>query len=168
MAKMKQKEAVLKAIGSVLAENNRSISDGEKVELSKDERAKVIDIIFTGFKNEEIELSVEYPESDLKAYTSSLLNNWLRKAKELNGGNRYVAKNPGSRAGQQDEMLKNLRLLLKAKQAAQAPKEQLEQIQVAIDQRLAEVRASKVKTPEIDISALPEKLRHLVGESASA
>jgi hypothetical protein len=163
--KAKQKDAVLAAIFTVLGGKPE---EGEKVELSKEQRGKVIDILFNGFKAGEIELGVTYGDSDLKSYTSSLLNNWLRKAKELNGGETYKAKNPGSRAGQTDTVLKNLRVLLKAKQTANADQSIIDQIQQAIDLRLGEIKAAKKPQVDIDVSALPEALRHLVGESASA
>jgi len=41
-------------------------------------------------------------DAKLRSYCSGLQSNWLRKDTRLNGGVKYVAKNPGSRAGSTD------------------------------------------------------------------
>jgi hypothetical protein len=93
-------------------------------------------------------------EAQLRKYVPGLTNNWLRKDKRLNGGTKYVAKNPGSRSGSGDESIKAMRTLLSITTDANAKAE----IQKAIEVRQAELKP-KV---EVNVDALPESLRHLV------
>jgi len=146
---MNQKTATYNAIASVI-----DFKDGETVELTKEQKAKVRDILVEGFKKGEIEL--KSAQEDLNKYVNGLINNWLRKDKRLNGGVDYEAKNPGSRAGQGDAMVKNLRLLLKTDIDADAKAE----VQAAIASRLAEIKPSQ--KIEVDATAIPEHLKHLI------
>src|SRR5665213_1962213 len=50
-------------------------------------------------------------ESLRKDYVPGMVSNWIRKDLRLNGGEKYETKNPGSRAGQGDDQLKNLKAL---------------------------------------------------------
>ena len=165
MSKVSQKQAVRNAIFSVLEEKNESFELNGSTSINEvfnsDDKAKARDILFAGFKNAEIEYKESFQtkvddDAELKKYVSGLLNNWMRKDKELNCGEVYKAKNPGSRAGSQDEKVKEMRKLLKVTTdpAAQA------MIQEAIDARIAEIKPAK--TVSIDASALPEHLKHLV------
>lgn len=149
MSKMKQKDAVYQAVCAVTGFNG----DGS-VEISKEQRAQVNAILFEGFKAGKIELDKEYTDSDLKGYVSGLQSNWLRKDERLNGGVKYTAKNPGSRAGSGDPAIKAMRVLLSTLTPGTADHSE---VQAEIDKRNAEIQATKVKT--IDLSALPEHLR---------
>ena len=158
MSKMSQKEAVYSAVSSVLNENSITFTEGEAVKMTKELRAQVNAILFEGFKSESIELDGSYSDSQLKGYISGLQSNWLRKDKRLNGGNKYSAKNPGSRIAAGDAQLKAMRTLLSTLTAAS----DREEVQAAIDSRVAEIQASKVKTVTIDTESLPIELRNLV------
>lgn len=162
---MNQRTATCNALIAVLKERgvnyelNGSTSIGDV--LTETDREKVRGLIFSGFKAGKIEMSAESvekykDEKALKAYVSGLVNNWIRKAPEFNGGNKYAAKNPGSRAGVGDEQIKEMRKLLSVTtdQKAKAT------IQAEIDARQSEILFSV--TPQIDASKLPESLRHLV------
>ncbi len=163
MGSMTQKEAVFSATMSVLKESkivfDRPI--GEIVKTHKEVRENVVNTVLEGFKSGTVELKTEYSEADLKSYTSSLVNNWFRKDVRLNGGAKYEAKNPGSRAGAGDKMLKNLKALRAAKSAAGADATVIAQIDAAIETRQGELRAAKADKFEIDVDALPESLREL-------
>ncbi len=93
-------------------------------------------------------------EIALKKYIPGLVNNWVRKDKRLNGGMKYVPKNPGSRTGSGDETLKNLKLLLTMVADDVKPA-----VQVEIDKRVEEL---KPKAQVINEAAIPESLRHLL------
>lgn len=149
MVKMNQKEAVFAAICNVTGHTG----DG-KVEISKEQRAQVNAILFESFKAGKIELDREYTDSDLKGYVSGLQSNWIRKDKRLNGGEKYQAKNPGSRAGSGDPMLKSLRALLTTV-STDADKAE---IQGYIDARMTEIAATK-QAATVDFSALPADLQ---------
>lgn len=162
---MNQRTATVQTILSVLQDRGVSYELNGETSMSdvltETDRAKVREIVFAGFRSGKIEMSEEgkakyAEESALKAYVSGLVNNWIRKAPEFNGGNKYVAKNPGSRQGSGDEQIREMRKLLG--QTTDPTKKQI--IQSAIDKRKSEILADKA--PAIDVSKLPEHLRDLV------
>jgi len=160
MSKMSQKEAVYNAVISVLKENNIAFTEGTNVGalMNRELRSQVNAILFEGFTARTIELDSTRGDSDLKGYVSGLQSNWLRKDKRLNGGANYSAKNPGSRIGSSDPQLKAMRALLTTLSTDTDRKE----VEVAINNRVAQIQASKVKTVNIDTNALPPELRNLV------
>lgn len=156
MSKITQKEAVFNAVTSVLNENNVQVSEGTNVNplMNKEYRSQVNAILFEGFRNGTVELDRDFTDSELKGYVSGLQSNWLRKDKRLNGGNKYSAKNPGSRTGSGDASLRALRALLSTLTTAEDKAE----VQSAIDARILEIQATKVKAVSIDTSVLPAEL----------
>lgn len=170
MSKLSQKQAVRNAIFSTLEDRGESFELNGPVAInevfSSDDKAKAREILFTGFKNAEIEYKDSFQskvddDTELKKYVSGLLNNWMRKDKELNCGEIYKAKNPGSRAGSQDAKVKEMRKLLKVTTDESAKV----MIQEAIQSRLAEIKPAK--TVEINASELPEHLKHLIPSTES-
>ncbi len=153
MTKLSQKEAVFNAVTEIIGVT-RTIEDTSPLNLDKDQKASVREILLEGFANDEIEL--KNTQDDMKKYVNGLLNNWIRKDKRFNGNVTYKAKNPGSRAGQGDTQIKNLRLLLKTDIDDNAKAE----INQAIQERLAELKPEKVIV--VDATAIPEHLQHLV------
>ena len=155
-----QKEAVYNAVKSVCAENNVRHEDFQQLEgFTKEMREQVISVLVTGFENNEIELKSQ--QDNLKSYTSGLVSNWLRKDKRLNGNTKYEAANPGSRTGQSDPTVKNLRLLLTT---VPEGSEAHEAIEAKIATRIAEIKAEKAKSKakEIDMSAIPDDIKALL------
>ena len=153
--KSTQKESVFQAVSTVLDQAGIEIEGNVAEHMSRERRASVNAILFESFRAGNIELDREYTDTELKAYVSGLQSNWLRKDKRLNGNVQYVAKNPGSRAGSGDTQLKNMRLLL----LTLAPgTEDYSEVEVAIESRVKEVQASKIKAKPIDFSALPAAL----------
>jgi hypothetical protein len=146
---MNQKEAVFQAVCNVTGHKGEG-----QVNISKEQRAQVNQILFESFRSDSIELDRQYDDSQLKAYVSGLVSNWLRKDKRLNGGITYVAKNPGSRAGSADPQLKAMRTLL----STLTDESEKAEVQGHIDARIAEINATKI-TKVIDFSALPAELR---------
>lgn len=161
-----QREATVNAILSVLEERGISYElDGStnvSDVLNADDKKKVQTILSTGFNKGEIQLSSEAASkyvgntAEMNKYVSGLINNWTRKFPAFNGGSKYEAKNPGSRAGTGDEQVKEMRKLLKVTTDAEAKTV----IQSAIDSRLEQLKPeTKIS---INIEALPESLRYLV------
>lgn len=148
MSKMNQKEAVFSAVCNVTGFKGDGVCSP-----TKEQRAQVNQILFEGFRSGKIELDREYSDTELKAYVSGLQSNWLRKDKRLNGGTQYVSKNPGSRAGSADPALKAMKALL----STLTTDEDRAEVQQAIDQRIAEINATKV-AKVVDFSALPADL----------
>lgn len=156
MSKISQKEAVYNAVTSVLSESNINVFENTDVNalMTRELRAQVNTILFDSFRSEAVELNREFTDSALKGYVSGLQSNWLRKDKRLNGGTKYSAKNPGSRIGSSDPSLKAMRTLLSTLSSETDKAE----VQAAIDSRVSEIQASKVKAVSIDASVLPAEL----------
>lgn len=153
---MNQKEAVFQAIVNVLAEAGIDYEVGTNIGpiMAKELRAQVNAILFEGFRTGTIDLDREFSDSDLKTYVSSLQSNWIRKDKRLNGGVKYSAKAPGSRAGSGDPQMKAMKTLLSTVET----EEERAEIQGFIDARAAELNAAKTKVA-VNFEHLPEELR---------
>jgi hypothetical protein len=159
---MSQKQSVFVAVCDVLNEPNIN----REVELTKEQRGEVINLVTDSIVEGETEFSAEakakYHSRDLvKGYVNGMVGNWLRKDLRLNGGSKYQTKNPGSRAGSGDEVLKNL----KALKATLTDKEHLEAVDAEIAKRTEEIAAAKAKTVTINVDKIPEALRHLIKAS---
>lgn len=156
---LKQKEAVYNAVMSIFEEHDINFEPGmiTKDLLNTEMKKQVNEILFQGFKEGEIELTKSYDDTQLRSYCSGLQNNWLRKDKRYNDGVAYVVKNKGSRTGSKDAQVKNLRLL---KKKITDPAE-IALIDEAIAKRIAEIKP-KAAEAKIDVSQLPESLKHLV------
>lgn len=154
-----QKDAVYSTVKSVLAEHGITHEDYTQLEMTKEMKQVCISILVHGFENGEIEL--KSPQDNLKSYVNGLLNNWLRKDKRFNGGVIYKAKNPGTRTGQQDPMVKNLRILLSTLPEGS---EAYEATKARIETRIAELKAEKARDQikEIDFSAIPADIKALL------
>ena len=152
---MNQRESVYSAV--VAVKGNVS----GKVELTTEERARVVGLVCEAFDAGEVTFKETdanknklADEKELRKYVVGLVNNWLRKDPNLNGGEKYEAKNPGTRSS--DAQLKNLNLLLKA--TTDETKQQ--KIQSFIDKRKQEL--VKTKAVEIDMDLIPEELKEIL------
>lgn len=152
---MNQKQAVYLAVLSVLGEVSGKVNPDR--ETRKLIEAEVVSL----FKSGEVAYDGGVPSDEkLNKYVPGLVNNWLRKDTRLNGGEKYQAKNPGIRAGSGDETMKAMKSLL----AITTDPEAKAKIQVEIDKRAADI--AKSKQPTVDVSKLPESLRHLAPVAA--
>ena len=161
---MNQRNATVGTILSVLKERGVDYKLNGEVTMSEvftdEDKAKVRGILFAGFRKGEIEMATDskskYAEDKaLNTYITGLINNWVRKAPEFNGGQTYAPKNPGSRAGSGDEQIVEMKKLLSQTSDPTAKAT----VQAAIDARKAEL--AQQNAPVIDVSKLPENLRHL-------
>ena len=149
---MKQSDAVVAAVQSVFTENEVVPETGK---WTSDQKSRVYLSLLSSFKEGQwIKSSGGTDDAAVLKYIPGLVNNHVRKDKRLNGGAEYVAKRPGSRTGSGDESLKAMRTLysLHTDPAVKA------EIQVMIDARLEELKPKA----DINVSALPEALRHLI------
>lgn len=151
---MSQKDAVYAAVVNVTG-----FSGDGACAPTKEQRAQVNAILCEGFKKGDIKLDREYTDSDLKEYVSGLISNWLRKDTRLNGGTKYQAKNPGSRAGSSDPSLKAMRALL----TTVTTESDRAEIQSHIDARVKELSTEK-QAKVVDFSALPADLAAKFGK----
>jgi len=146
---MTQEEAVFQAITNVVGEQEGAYTP------TKEQRAQVTEILVEGFKSGTIALK-DTPanaekladDAKLRSYCSGLQSNWLRKDPRLNGGVKYVAKNPGSRAGSTDPQVKAMRTLLQTR--VDLTKEDRAEIQGMIDARVAEIKPAKTVSLSIE------------------
>jgi hypothetical protein len=163
MAKYSQKEAVYAAIVSFLEENNRSFDDGEKVELSSEDRKTIVTMIVATINVGDMEFSTEAaikhntPEK-IRNYSTGLLSNWLRKDSRLNGGVKHSIKNPGSRVGQDDELIKSLKNLKKILTS----QKEIEAVDAEIEAQMEFLRAKKIKSITVNKDDIPTHLLHLL------
>ena len=169
---MKQSDAVYQVTLEVLASSGIAFTPGETIVhdvVTKDIRADIATKLVTYFQEGKVELkdsaSNQAKLSDpklLKTYVNGLITNWHNKDKRLNAGAKYEAKNPGSRQGSQDSVIKEMRLLLKHLET-QGDETSAERVRQAIDERVQELQAAKAPAaPTIDLDKIPDHLRDLV------
>jgi len=164
-----QHEAVIAATKAVLGSRFEAGMDVKEVATKEDKQA-VVAAVVKMFQADEAALSDEakVKYADVKAligYVGGLVTNWWNKSKELNGGVKYEAKNPGARAGSQDEQIKEMKNLQKHLEAA-GNTEGAAKVALAINARLEEIKALKsvTKLPAVDTSKLPAELRAMIEE----
>jgi len=146
---MNQREGVFAAVEAVVGEIHG------KVTLNDNQKKEVYALVFTAFKHGEIVYKGGIPAEPLRKYIPGLVNNWLRKDKALNGGVKYKAKAPGSRAGAGDAGLKAMKQLL----AETTNEEDREVIEMEIELRQEALAKPKAV---INIEALPPLLRKFI------
>lgn len=169
---LSQKEAVFNAISGFFADNGMDFEPGQKVELSKEQRASITEIVTASIDAGEVAFSdsarAKYDSTDkIKGYVSNMVGNWLTKDTRLNGGEKYSPANPGSRRGQGDPELKELKKLFK-RVSLTGNQEHIDAVQSAIDTRMEALALSKTKDVEIDTSLIPDSLSHLISSEVSA
>lgn len=162
MSKMKQSDAVVAAVTTVLANAGIGFEEGQNAHplLTKELRSQVAAILFEGFKSETIDLKTDYDDAQLRKYIPGLVTNHVGKDKRLNGGVNHKIKNPGSRAGSSDPQIKALRALM----SNVTDESERAEIQVHIDARLQEIGETKAKkTVKVNYEDLPEDLKAKYG-----
>ena len=161
-----QKEGVFNAVINVLDESGQEYDPSSKVSLTTEQRRAVTNICVEACMKGDISMTAESrakhdtAEKQYK-YFNGTVGNWLSKDTRLNGGIKHTIKNPGSRAGQGDAMLKSLKGLL-AQVEATGTDEQIAKVQAEVDKRKEELAASKAKKVEINADLIPEELKHLL------
>ncbi len=157
MSQSNQRQGVHAAIIAVLGKDHGKIDwDG----LEKSKKEAIFAHLQKAFMAQEISFKGELTAETVRKYIPGLVNNWVRKDPNLNGGGKYVPKNPGSRQGSGDDQLSALKGLRGTLTDAKA----IAEVDAAIEKRKAEIKpAPKV----IKVEALPPHLRHLVPASAN-
>ena len=160
---MNQRDATCNALISVLADRGVNYEENGPTPISEvltsDDKTKVRAMLFTAFRSGKIDFKSPEKLSDdkyLKDYISGLVNNWIRKAPEFNCDTVYHAKNPGSRQGSGDEMIKEMKKLLSVTTDAEAK----QVIAEAIARRQAEIKPTTVT---VNVDVLPAELRAKLG-----
>lgn len=161
---MKQSEAVLLYVKALLGDQYQA-GVAIKSYITDQQADEVIDAVTQSIKDGETDMSVlarekHNDDKKLRKYVSGMVDNWFRKGKDLNGGVKYEAKNPGSRAGSANPEIKVSKQLL-TKLIAEGRSEDAAAVQEYIDAELAKL--AEAKAPTIDADKLPEQLRKYVG-----
>ncbi len=157
--KVSQRDAVHSATHAILKQAGVSFEDGNDVStyIDKPMREKVIFLVCEMFRTGKAEFENTPSNAEklaspakLKQYVGGLVSNWYRKDPRFNGNTKYVAKNPGSRAGAGDEQLKALKLL--AVKFKGTDKEAIITKQIAVRQET--INAERAKAITADLSVL--------------
>lgn len=165
MSKLNQHQSVVKFSQEVLGERFE-IGRDIKEYATKDDKRKVATLIAEAMLTGDVELSAEamtkYGTSIEKLtskYVTGMVTNWWNKSKDLNGGVKYEAKNPGSRAGAGDPTVKEMKLL-RQHLADVGNDAGVAQVDAAI---VAHLAATAKPKPEINLSLIPDEIKNLVG-----
>lgn len=156
---MNQKESVFSATMTVTQEDGVSFTNA--LEIPKASKDKIVNLVTESIINGDTEFSAEAHEKHttpdaVRKYVVGLVNNWFRKDTRLNGGSKYVAKNPGSRAGMMDPQIRELKKLLDLHPEAKTD------IEAAITARQTELNAAKVKEVVVNADLIPDSLKGLL------
>lgn len=166
---MKQREAVYKVTTEVLASRNIEFTPGETdvkdvatADIRSEITRKLVNLFQEGqveFKSTESNQAKLSDEPKLRSYVTGLITNWFNKDTNLNGGSKYQAKNPGSRAP--DSQLREMRIL-KKRLEAKGDAGAVARVDQAIAERIQELKAAKSpEIPAANVENLPEFLRDL-------
>jgi hypothetical protein len=173
MSKISQRQSVENAAQTHFGDRFQAGVDIETYATKEDQRA-IATLVAQGMLEGTVELSesasAKYATSGLefltKKYVMGMVKNWFDKSPSLNGNTKHVIKNPGSRAGSTDATVKTLRDMIKLN-ANDA--EAVARIQVQLDAKLAEIKASKpakaAKEIKIDSNLVPAELQDLLDQA---
>jgi hypothetical protein len=160
----KQVDAVIHYTKQVLADQFQPgvpVASYVTKEQRSDIALLVADSIITGETQMSDEARTKYQDqAKLLVYVHGMVKNWFAKSKELNGNVKHEYKNPGSRAGQGDAKLKELKAL-KANLVAAGNHEGAAKCDEFIAKRMAELKpATEAKAINPDL--IPDELKDLI------
>ena len=168
MSKLSQHAAVVQVTQAHFGERFIPGSDIKEIATKSDKQViatKIAEMMLEGAVELSDAARAKYGESAetlTSKYVMGMVTNWFNKSKELNGGVKYEAKNPGSRFGAGDAQLKELNLL--RKQLVEIGNEDgVARCDEAIAQRKEFLREQNQPKVEINADNLPANLRDLVG-----
>jgi len=162
-----QKTGVYNAVVSFCEAHGLHFEDGMSFIPTTDQRKAIVEAVALDMEAGEITLSAEaaakYDDlTKLKSYCNGLVSNWIRKDTRLNGNTTYEIKNPGSRAGSGDQVIKELRKLKKTL----SNQEQIDAVEDEINSRLSLIQTKKQADVKINMELIPEELRSLVNSNS--
>jgi hypothetical protein len=167
-----QKQAVVNAVGSILGSDFTAGETPVKDIITQDQLNKVRDDVFSNIKNGNVSYNGDTSDDKaLRRYVNGMVQNHFRKAKELNGGEKYAPTGGGAK---RDAQLSELKKLLDTYSAGS---EEYDKIQQAISNREAELQEERKAAAEqrkqqkiingIDRSSLPDDLAQAIEGSIS-
>lgn len=164
-----QKTGVVQAVVNVLGGRFIPGTDVATV-LTKQEKIQVRETVFNNILNGAIKYSKSTKDIDsVRRYVNGMVDNHIRKAKELNGNVIYQSKNPGSGRGRRDPQLTALASLLKQYSPGTSEYQDIQKTITCREQELSDQRTEartkqrvEAKAKSIDFDALPAELHNLV------
>ncbi len=166
---MKQVQAVIQITKSILGSR---FLVGQPIlnYITDSDKEEILNRVIVGLKNHEIHIKHSKQaklnsDKDVRKYAIGMINNWFKKAKELNGNSEYKPSNPGIRKGSADPMVREMRRLKKQLETA-GEYESAEIVQKQIDEKLADIEARRVAvSKQVDVSKLPDNMKKYVKAS---
>ena len=159
---MKQRECVLVHVQNNVSEFgiNWEINQDIKTAATKEFTTHIVDQVTSDILTGKCEMkNKKSDEKETRRYVVGMVNDAFRKDRRLNGDQKYEFKNPGSRAGTGDEIIKTLRQHMKTI----ADPVLRTKIETEINSRVA---ALKPAAPVVDLSVLPADMLERLGIQA--
>jgi len=164
--RISQKDAVYEVSMRVLEENGVIFEEGVDVlvdVIDRDIRSTIVSILVESFKEDKIVMNKRHEGKNLRRYASGLISNWAKKDTRLNGNVEYRIKNPGSRVGTTDPMVRELRKFLKQVKGTKHEEDVKKELSI----RLNSIRKEQVKDIVINTNLIPDSIKHLVKNRGS-
>jgi hypothetical protein len=168
-----QKQAVINAVESVLGSSFVIGSTNVKSTINSDQLSEVRSLVLEGIMNGTVIYNKSTTNAvEVKRYVNGMIDNHFRKAKELNGGSKYIAGSTGSTRGTRDEQLKVLNQLQKGfaegtaeyNNVANAIADRKNQL-LAEKQATVKAKSKKAAIETIDRSVLPADLADILSST---
>lgn len=170
MSQLTQVQAVIAVVAAYALENNIEFTQGStdaRSFINEEQIVSFTDLITSQIENGDVVFSEnakqKYSTLDkVKGYVKGMIKNHLNRSLKLNGGNPYVPANPGSRTGQSNPEVKNLRACINKLKSEGASEEVVAQFENALSLKIEEIKESKKPQVEIDSSLLSPELADLL------
>lgn len=165
-----QVQAVINAVVSFAADNNIEFTQGStdaRSFLREEDIGGIAELITTQVMNKEVQFTdnawAKYDtRQKVYGYVKSMVKNHLKKSLKLNGGEPYRPTNPGSRTGQSNPEIKNLKACIAKLKSDGADSETIGKFEAALEAKLEEYRASKQPQVEVNTDLLSDELKALL------
>lgn len=164
-----QKDAVVAAVAKILGKSFVPGATNVKDSLTEDQLTELRESIFKGIKSGDITFNKEMTDDKaLRRYVNGMIDNHLRKAKELNGGQKYSTKSTG---GSRDSQIAVLKKLAKNYEAGTPEHSKVvsainmrESTLAAERQRAASEKKKASALKNVDTSILPPELSQILND----
>lgn len=162
-----QTQGVYDAVVAFTKENNISFGSETKLELTSSQIKEVATMVRDAMLAGEISISnaarAKYDTDEkLFSYCGSLVRDRLRKDTRFTAGVVYSPANPGSRKGNSDAVLRELKKCYKRA----TTDEQREAVDIEIQKRLEAITQEKTQKININYDILPENLKNLISQES--
>jgi len=167
MAK-RQKDAVVEAVISVLGDSFVGGTTIVKDIITPEQKSEIKELVFNGIVSGEIGYGKDLEDTkEIKRYANGVVDNHVRRAKELNAGTVYKPSKEGTK---RDPQLKELNKLLNSGQFPEDGEQYaaiVSHIETRTNQLASERAAKRSGSPApVDADMLPAHLQNLVSNTS--